>query len=148
MTKARSGIELKEVFPVSELIKKELSTKAVMDIYLVVQQRVEPLPVIFDLSGDVLVLQHHASHPPLAPFWGHNRAVKLHRSVYGLVPCLGSGAGNCGLVEPNRPLCLNNVIMKPNKLRKRLLLHHICFSGSATPSNRTLNESSPHTLSK
>lgn len=78
MTKARSEIELKEVFPVSELIKKELSTKAVMDIYLVVQQRVEPLPVVFDLGGDVLVLQHHASHSPLTPFWGHNRAVKLH----------------------------------------------------------------------
>lgn len=49
-----------------------------MDIYLVVQQRVEPLPVIFDLGGDVLVLQHHASHSPLTPFWGHNRAVRLH----------------------------------------------------------------------
>lgn len=78
MTKARSEIELKEVFPVSELIKKELSTKAAVDIYLVVQQRVEPLPVVFDLSGDVLVLQHHASHSPLTPFWGHKRAVKLH----------------------------------------------------------------------
>lgn len=78
MTKARSETELKEVFPVSELIKKELSTKVVMDIYLVVQQRVQPLPVIFNLGGDVLVLQHHASHSPLAPFWGHKRAVELH----------------------------------------------------------------------
>lgn len=103
MTKARSEIELKEVFPVSELIKNELSTKAVMDIYLVVQQRVQPLPVVFDLGGDVLVLQHHASHSPLTPFWGDTTVQSGYTEVWG---GLGSGAGSCRPVHPNRQSCL------------------------------------------
>lgn len=36
--------------------------------YLVVSQGVESLPVIVDLSGDVLVLKDDASDPTLPPF--------------------------------------------------------------------------------
>lgn len=61
---------------------------------------------------------------------------------------LGSGAGNPRPVKPNRQLVLNNFIMMPNKLLKRLLSKRICFSVSATPSNVTPGESSPHTLPK
>lgn len=35
--------------------------------YLIMEQHVQPLPVAFDLSGDVLVLQDHALSSTLAP---------------------------------------------------------------------------------
>lgn len=35
--------------------------------YLVVSQRVEPLPVVVDLCGDVFILQNYPSHPTLPP---------------------------------------------------------------------------------
>lgn len=35
--------------------------------YLVVGQGVEPLPVIVDLCGDILVLQYDPGHPALPP---------------------------------------------------------------------------------
>lgn len=38
-------------------------------LYLIVHESVEPLPIIFNLSGDVFILQDHSGHSSLTPFW-------------------------------------------------------------------------------
>lgn len=40
-----------------------------VSVDLVVSQRVEPFPVVVDLSGDVFVLQNDSGHPTLTPFF-------------------------------------------------------------------------------
>lgn len=45
-------------------------------------ESVESLPVVFYLGGDVFVLQHHASHPTLAPLWGHTHTEVSHKECH------------------------------------------------------------------
>lgn len=64
--------------------------------HLVVHQRVEPLPVALDLSGDVLVLQHDPGDPALTPLWG--QGVPRRGEGTGLPPPRGPGnlaSGGC-----------------------------------------------------
>lgn len=53
--------------------RRKLRAKLELHVYLVVQQRVQSLPVVFYLGGDVFVLQHHSSHSALAPLWEQRR---------------------------------------------------------------------------
>lgn len=51
--------------------------------YLVVSERIEALPVIIDLCGDVFVLEDDSSHSTLTPFYTWGGKCEMFRLAAG-----------------------------------------------------------------